>query len=142
MNKWAYVLMFAVTFGGLYSLYEAGYASGRAKEKTLILSADNEKLHKIYDSIAAVDEKLNHQAVVQEELRAMMAAKQTETVKEVIKYAQNPNATRNTLDSEWVRIYNSSLPDVNRAGDSSPSQSDVKGGESNTATNKPPANKR
>lgn len=131
MSKWFYLIAAALVVAALATVYTWGYRDGKQTVQDQVLTDNNNQLSDLIDKVGSVDSKLNEQAVAQEALKALISAKQAYTVKEVIKYAQRPDANVVCLDADWVRAYNSSLPST-RTGDSSTSKPDGSTGTTNS----------
>lgn len=111
-------LAIVATYGGTFFL---GVNYGTIESQNGILKTNTEQLKQLIDSVETVDVKLNNNAVVQEEIKAKLSLRQNEVTKEVIKYAQRPDANDVVLDDDWVRVYNDSNASAG-TGTANPSQ--------------------
>ena len=100
-----------------YQIYNTGYQSGYDSCKTEWNKSidDNKKLLEKQQLLVDKDraDLNNRLSVLGEQLtktETQLAQKQSESIKEVIKYVKTPAANVKCLDDEWVRSFNASLP--------------------------------
>jgi len=108
MNKYFYFAL-AVLVSCAVS-YGLGKISGKEASEREHLIEYNKTLSQNLDRINSIDKQLNEQSLVLNKIRGEISGKQTEVIKEVVKYTENPANSNRCLDTNWVRIYNKSLP--------------------------------
>lgn len=83
-----------------------GSKIGYKKAQSEILASNNIQLSSILNGVKSVDEKLNTSFLIQEDIKNKLMVSQIQSTREVIKYAQKPEASIRCLDDEWVQQYN------------------------------------
>ena len=126
------ILAIAASYTGTFYL---GVSHGVIETQNGMLKKNTEQLEDLISNVQSVDTKLNDNALVQEEIKAKLSAKQNEVTKEVIKYAQRSDANDVVLDDDWVHIYNASNASAG-AGTTSPSQVQGQAGRASTDASK------
>lgn len=126
------ILALAASYTGTFYL---GVSHGVIETQNGMLKKNTEQLEDLISNVQSVDTKLNDNALVQEEIKAKLSAKQNEVTKEVIKYAQRSDANDVVLDDDWVQIYNASNASTG-AGTTSSSQVQGKAGRASTDASK------
>ncbi|WAX14244.1 hypothetical protein ECO319P1_00085 [Escherichia phage ECO319P1] len=127
------VLAIVASYTGTFYL---GVSHGVIETQNGMLKKNTEQLEDLISNVQTVDTKLNNNAMVQEEIKAKLSLRQNEVTKEVIKYAQRPDANDVVLDDDWVRVYNDSNASAG-TGDTSSSQVQGQTGRASSDASKP-----
>lgn len=131
-----YLAAFVVVISSYGGTFLLGVSHGELKTQNGMLKKNTEQLKDLITNVQSVDSKLNDNAMVQEEIKAKLSLRQNEITKEVINYAQRPDANDVVLDDDWVRVYNDSNTPTG-AGTTSPSQVQGSTGEARRDAKKP-----
>lgn len=98
--------------------YNVGYLRGYDKSELSHSQNENKALRSV------IDDNIKVQGLIEDmhndylKLYKLKEKEKEVVIREVIKYAQNPNSRSESIDSEWLHIYNSSIKDGTSSGDS------------------------
>lgn len=112
------ILLLSGIVTSFFVTYNIGYLRGYDKSELSHSKNENKVLKDIMDDNIRVQGLIEDMHKDYLKLYKLKEKEKEVVIKEVIKYAQNPNSNSESIDSEWLRIYNSSIRDENTSSNS------------------------
>lgn len=108
MAKFGYEIVLVLV--AVVVAYFVGHKEGVSDSEKKQLSAYNEALENNLKAVDRIDAKLHEQGEMLNKIREDLSVKKNEVTKGVVKYTETPDSSVKCLDTNWVRLYNQSLP--------------------------------